>query len=59
MVDDNADFGGVPRHRQRNAGLPVRRRDIAERYLLEVTDTAGRPVHDAEVAVGTPAAPSQ
>ena len=31
--------------------LPVRDRDIGERYLLEVTDAAGRPVHDAEVAV--------
>ena len=51
MVDDNADFGEYLAYRQRNAGLPVRERDIAERYLLEVTDTAGRPVHDAEVAV--------
>ena len=51
MVDDNADFGEYLAYRQRNAGLPVRDRDIAERYLLEVTDAAGRPVHDAEVAV--------
>lgn len=51
MVDDNADFGEYLAYRQRNAGLPVRDRDVAERYLLEVTDSAGRPVHDAEVAV--------
>ncbi len=51
MVDDNADFGAYLAYRQRNAGLRVRDRDIAERYLLEVTDAAGRPVHDAEVAV--------
>ncbi|MFT3663695.1 vWA domain-containing protein [Piscinibacter sp.] len=51
MVDDNADFGEYLAYRQRNAGLAVRERDIAERYLLEVTDAAGRPVHDAEVAV--------
>lgn len=51
MVDDNADFGEYLAYRQRNAGLPVRERDISERYLLEVTDGAGRPVHDAEVAV--------
>ncbi|MBS0437388.1 MAG: VWA domain-containing protein [Proteobacteria bacterium] len=51
MVDDNADFGEYLAYRQRNTGLPVRERDIAERYLLEVTDAAGRPVHDAEVAV--------
>ncbi len=51
MVDDNADFGEYLAYRQRSAGLPVRDRDISERYLLEVTDAAGRPVHDAEVAV--------
>ncbi len=51
MVDDNADFGEYLAYRQRNAGLPVRDRDITERYLLEVTDASGRPVHDAEVAV--------
>jgi Mg-chelatase subunit ChlD len=51
MVDDNADFGEYLAFRQRRAGLPVRERDISERYLLEVTDAAGRPVHDAEVAL--------
>lgn len=51
MVDDNADFGEYLAYRQRSAALPVRDRDVAERYLLEVTDAAGRPVHDAEVAV--------
>jgi Mg-chelatase subunit ChlD len=29
----------------------VRERDVGERYLLEVIDATGRPVHDAEVAV--------
>jgi Mg-chelatase subunit ChlD len=51
MVDDNADFGEYLAYRGRHAGLPVRDRDVTERYLLEVTDAAGRPVHDAEVAV--------
>ncbi len=51
VVDDNADFGEYLAYRQRRAGLPVRERDISERYLLEVTDSAGRPVHDAEVAL--------
>jgi Mg-chelatase subunit ChlD len=51
MVDDNADFGEYLAYRERNAGLAVRDRDVSERYLLEVTDAAGRPVHDAEVAV--------
>jgi Mg-chelatase subunit ChlD len=54
MVDDNADFGEYLAYRQRHAGLPVRDRDISERYLLEVTDANGRPVHDAEVAVQRP-----
>ncbi len=51
MVDDNADFGAYLAYRARHAGLPVRERDIAERYLLQVSDAHGRPVHDAEVAV--------
>jgi von Willebrand factor type A domain len=54
MQDDNADFGEYLAYRQRHTHLPVRERDISERYLLEVTDTAGRPVHDAEVAVQRP-----
>ncbi len=54
MVDDNADFGEYLAYRQRNAGLPVRDRDVSERYLLEVTDANGQPVHDAEVAVQRP-----
>ena len=54
VVDDNADFGEYLAYRQRRAGLPVRERDISERYLLEVTDIQGRAVHDAEVAVQRP-----
>jgi Mg-chelatase subunit ChlD len=51
LVDDNADFGAYLAYRQRNTQQPVRERDISERYLLEVLDANGRPVHDAEVAV--------
>jgi Mg-chelatase subunit ChlD len=51
VVDDNADFGGYLAYRQRNPQQPVRERDISERYLLEVLDANGRPLHDAEVAV--------
>jgi uncharacterized protein YegL len=54
VVDDNADFGEYLAYRQRNGHQPVRDRDISERYLLEVTDAQGRPVHDAEVAVQRP-----
>lgn len=51
VVDDNADFGAYLAYRQRNTQQPVRERDVSERYLLEVVDANGRPVHDAEVAV--------
>ncbi len=51
VVDDNADFGAYLAYRQRNTQQPVRERDISERYLLEVLDASGHPVHDAEVAV--------
>jgi Mg-chelatase subunit ChlD len=54
MVDDNADFGEYLAYRQRSAGLTVRHRDVSERYLLEVVDASGRPVHDAEVALQRP-----
>lgn len=51
MVDDNADFGAYLAFRERNAQLPVRVRDVSERYLLQVNDASGRPVPDAEVAL--------
>ncbi|MEO6408588.1 MAG: VWA domain-containing protein [Burkholderiaceae bacterium] len=51
MVDDNADFGAYLAYRARHPGLPVRERDIGERYPLQVSDALGRPVHDAEVAL--------
>ena len=51
VVDDNADFGEYLAYRERRAGLPVRARDVRERYGLSVHDARGRPVPDAEVAV--------
>ena len=52
VVDDNADFGEYLAYRERRAqGLALRERDVSERYPLDVVDAAGRPVHDAEVAV--------
>jgi Mg-chelatase subunit ChlD len=50
VVDDNADFNGYLAFRERTR-VEHRPRDIRERYLLEVKDTRGRPVGDAEVAV--------
>lgn len=51
VVDDNADFGAYLAYRERRAHLPVRARDVRERYGLSVHDARGRPVPDAEVAV--------
>lgn len=57
MVDDNVDFGSYRAYRERSLAsqrLLVRDRDVSERQLLQVTDAAGRPVHDAEVAIQRP-----
>jgi Mg-chelatase subunit ChlD len=51
VVDDNADFGDYLAYRERRAQLPVRARDVHERYALVVHDAQGRPVPDAEVAI--------
>jgi Mg-chelatase subunit ChlD len=51
VVDDNADFGEYLAYRERRAHLPVRARDVRERYGLTVHDARGRPVPDAEVVV--------
>jgi hypothetical protein len=50
MVDDNADFTSYLAFRNRTR-VEHRVRDIRERYLLEVKDTRGRGIADAEVAV--------
>jgi Mg-chelatase subunit ChlD len=51
VIDDNADFGAYLAYRERHAGLPVRARDVEERYRLTVHDAAGRPVNDAQVSL--------
>lgn len=53
VVDDNANFGDYQAFRNRTqvAHRPV---DVAERYLLQVKDPAGRSVSDAEVRVQSP-----
>ncbi len=51
VVDDNADFGSYLAYRGRSTHLPVRHRDVQERYLLSVHDAAGRPVPDAQVSL--------
>lgn len=54
VVDDNANFGDYLAFRARTQveNRPV---DVAERYLLQVKDAAGRtPVPDAEVRIQAP-----
>jgi hypothetical protein len=53
VVDDNADFGEYQAFRNRTQ-VNHSPRDIAERYLLQVRDAAGRTVSDAEVRVQAP-----
>jgi len=50
VVDDNADFATYLAFRNRTR-VEHRARDIRERYLLEVKDSRGRGIADAEVAV--------
>lgn len=53
MVDDNAAFSEYLAFRSRTP-VAHRPRDVSERYLLEVKDSRGRAVADAEVAVQSP-----
>lgn len=50
VVDDNASFADYLAFRQRTQ-VAHRSRDIDERYLLQVRDSAGRGVPDAEVRI--------
>ena len=51
MVDDNADWSEYLAFRNRGAHLSLRRRDVVERYRVEVRDALDRPVPDAELAL--------
>lgn len=53
MVDDNADFTEYLAFRSRTQ-VPHRELDITTRYLLQVRDTRGAVVPDAEVVVTAP-----
>lgn len=53
VVDDNASFSEYLAFRQRTQ-VAHHALDIAERYLLQVRDNAGRSVPDAEVRVQSP-----
>ncbi|MGR4895424.1 VWA domain-containing protein [Stenotrophomonas sp. LARHCG68] len=51
VVDDNADFGAFQQFLQRHGESAQLGRDIRVRQRLQVVDTRGRPVPDAEVSV--------
>ena len=53
VVDDNANFGDYLAFRNRTQ-VAHRPGDVAERYLLQVKDPAGRSVPDAEVRIQSP-----
>ncbi|OYT91512.1 MAG: hypothetical protein CFE43_12780 [Burkholderiales bacterium PBB3] len=53
VIDDNANFAEYLAFRQRTQ-VAHNPRDIADRYLLQVRDGAGRSVSDAEVRVQSP-----
>ena len=53
VVDDNADFEAYLQFRQRWASVPQRGLRVDQRVRLDVRDTLGRPVPDAEVRVTT------
>ncbi|MBC7620154.1 MAG: hypothetical protein H7293_14440, partial [Candidatus Saccharibacteria bacterium] len=53
VIDDNANFAEYLAFRQRTH-VAHNPRDIAERYLLQVRNSAGRSVSDAEVRVQSP-----
>jgi Mg-chelatase subunit ChlD len=51
VVDDNTDFGEYMAYRQRWPQLARRDLDLSQRVLLDVRDSAGRPVPDARVRI--------
>ena len=51
VVDDNADFTAFRQFLQRHEEANTLGRDVSVRQRLQVVDTQGRPVPDAEVAV--------
>ncbi len=52
-VDDNQAFADYLRYHRKNAPLipAAYRLDISERYLIDVTDAAGKPVPNASVTI--------
>lgn len=50
-IDDNEDWDAYLEYTQGYHGPPVRRTRIAERYVIEVTDSLSRPVHGARLTL--------
>lgn len=51
MVDDNEQWRAYLDYRARHSHLWVNDRDVSERYILQVWDDRGQPVHDAQVQI--------
>lgn len=51
VVDDNEQWQAYLDYRARHGYLYVNDRDVSERYIVQVWDSAGQPVHDAVVRI--------
>ncbi|MCZ7572157.1 MAG: VWA domain-containing protein [Ardenticatenaceae bacterium] len=51
VVDDNEQWQAYLDYRARHDYLYVNDRDVSERYVVQVWDSAGQPVHDAVVRI--------
>lgn len=52
-IDDNERWDEYVHYRNLYAGPPVHDVDVTERYVITVTDSGGRPVHNARIRVST------
>ena len=50
-IDDNEAWDAYLEYTQAYEGPPVHRTRLSERYVIEVTDSLGRPVHGAHVTL--------
>lgn len=51
VVDDNEQWQAYLDYRARHSYLYINDRDVSERYIVQVWDSAGQPVHDAVVRI--------
>ena len=51
VTDDNVEWQAYLDYLARNEHIYANQRDVSERYRIQVTDEAARPVHDATVEI--------